>query len=428
MDHISPIKIFLSSLIGLFLLGCSHYDAPEIVQDNNSLGISSLIRDEEEISQIALDATQMLSSLENGNKSRSKDDYIIESIFSLPQSYSRSVDYPLLSVVNFEGDNGFAIVSNYKSMPELIAISDNGHYYPQEGTTNPGLSMYIESIQNPANWDLEVKSSIDIPIEPPKPAIFERTLRDTVSKSEVAPRLKMNWGQGNVAGQFCPNKVAGCSNVALAMAIAYFKHPSYIAPTYIHPNHGPISLNWEKILAHKNDLSFSFNDSCDNESYPTHETYGKLLRELGHRSGTSYGYNDDGSASSATPISGTYQTACDLGFAATRKLSYEAGDVKKYLTYGIILLGGNRLVEENKYSGHMWACDGYKYYNIKERYQQKEGENGTWKTIHTDYHSYLYNHFNWGWNGFGNGYFLDMEFGPSVKNYKFDVQFIVIKR
>lgn len=77
----------------------------------------------------------------------------------------------------------------------------------------------------------------------------------------------------------------------------------------------------------------------------------------------------------------------------------------------------------------MWICDGYIQYTVKETYQRSEGFSG-WQTIAVDTRTYVYNHFNWGWDHTNNGYFIDQVFTPNYSHddYSYNVNFIRLTR
>lgn len=79
----------------------------------------------------------------------------------------------------------------------------------------------------------------------------------------------------------------------------------------------------------------------------------------------------------------------------------------------IAMLGGYYSTETpNAYEGHAWVCDGGRKTGYYDTLQLIGGE-----TAH--FAGYIYLHYNWGWGGMDNGYFLSTIFNPS-KGYKYD--------
>lgn len=388
------------------LTGCS---SEEILsqQDSTSNVNHPWLRGENEVMAIAMDGANYLFSNPNndGSHSRNVESRTISEIIPISDKFkSRSTNAsPLMYAVNFDDEQGYAIVSAYKSMPPLIGIVETGHYTPTEND-NISFNYYLSLLQDSDHWELDTNA---IKFEP---AIKERTLRDTVGFVTVEPRVKVRWGQNDIEGAYCPNLTSGCSNTALAMAMSYFEWPKSLYLSFLEPDYENITLEWD-MLKHHAPIPAWF-ETCHKYDYPIHDNLGKLMRELGYRSNTTY--NGDGQ--SPTKADMTILCASGLGYTTYRK-EFANNSALNYMNDGIFLMYGN---DSARRSAHMWVCDGYIKYTIVETYQRYQGFPQKWTTIATDSKTYLYNHFNWGWNGTDNGYFIDMDF----RNYNDKVYFI----
>lgn len=84
-----------------------------------------------------------------------------------------------------------------------------------------------------------------------------------------------------------------------------------------------------------------------------------------------------------------------FGYSSADWANYNDQVVKSNVAEGrpVILSGSNGSV------GHMWVCDGYK--SIKYEFNNCTGNTN------------LYLHMNWGWGGYGNGFFAYNDFNIS---------------
>ena len=94
----------------------------------------------------------------------------------------------------------------------------------------------------------------------------------------------------------------------------------------------------------------------------------------------------------------------------------------------LLVYGKNKLSIQE--TGHMWVCDGVKHYKIRSRYYQSNDQGLTWQLKADDYSQEVaYNFFNWGWDGYKCGYFLDLTFKPtSDQDYSGNVGLIKVWR
>lgn len=307
-------------------------------------------------------------------------------------------------VVNYADSMGFAVISAVKGTPELIAVTMKGSYDPSQPSDNPGFRMYMENAaQVLGSGGIAIDSTMFDPNGHIKPATFEKTLRDTVWIKRVAPKARVNWGQDNPEGKECPNRIAGCANTAVAMAMCGLQYPSSIKLTY-KSGSPTINLNWVELKKLKSWDRPYYSASTNAE---VSQTIAQLCRQLGYLAKTDY---------SATTVSSTKtdNTENMLGILGINKYRGDVtpGSLSNDMNpESEVLVRGTRY-NENGPSGHMWLCDGVKHYKIRTRYYRSFDSGASWSLQATDYsQEYIYNFLNWGWEGYKNGYFLDMDFG-----------------
>ncbi|MDO4995172.1 MAG: Spi family protease inhibitor [Bacteroidales bacterium] len=97
---------------------------------------------------------------------------------NLVNSIQHSID-TLLYVINFEDNQGYAIVSAVDGQEHLLAITEQGHYTPQQKSVHEGVDLFIErAVKYVENQRIV-------------------SLRDTiiyVFPMSINPRVPVSWG------------------------------------------------------------------------------------------------------------------------------------------------------------------------------------------------------------------------------------------
>lgn len=419
-------------LLGSLLLSCSN-EEPIPVPDSSAeetIVQSCDLRSYEEVMEIAKNAVSMLADAEEPLSRHAVRRVVDENnglkIIRTTTKSRAEGDGALMYVVNYADSMGFAVVSANKKAPELIAVTEQGYYDPAVPNDNSDFHYYMECVANRLN---EMISSNSTPVSPAantvvpiKPAIQYKLVTDTTWYRRGGHRVAVNWGQRNPEGWECPNKLCGCSNTAAAMAMTYFKYPEKVTMTYMDDD-PTVDMNWDEICLHTG-KNYGYSCSC---SYAVHSRISQLCRELGHRSVSNYvmpTYDENGKlispAGTGTRVSATRNTLVSLGYSVKSEENIGkyniAGLLDRYGT-AILLVYGTNTIGNRKGASHMWVCDGATDYVVKSTmYSWQPPDDGKiyaipqWEVDWVTEIRTCYNHFNWGWYGDGNGYFLDMNY------------------
>lgn len=295
----------------------------------------------------------------------------------------------LLYVFNFEDDNGFAVIAANRAVDPILAVTEKGSYTYGEKTGVENFDFYMDILT----------SGLGDIVRPP---IFDTMITIPAFKTveideerHCAPLLPVNWGQEGFFGDYAKNKKAGCVAVAMAQIMAYHRFPTSITTTY--PNDGytqhygeTIELDWNNLIA-----------------YPYTYKISALLREIGTKVNMKYDSPNESTASSSNVPNGfkVFGYNCDSNLSNFTATSIQ-GKLDK--NQPIYIDGRN---SANTRSGHAWVLDGYTYTRKgTEYYELQIIDNGT--NPYRDYVLVSSNvvttslaHYNWGWDGFYNGYF-----------------------
>ena len=324
------------------------------------------------------------------------------------------VDDTLMYVFNYENNQGYALVSTNLATEPLIAVTEQGHYDPMQETDNPGLKLYLEMAKQYVAKTKRMDSiSVQQNLMERIPYKYRRRY-DTLQRTRVIPKIAVKWGQQNPEGWACPNGLSGCINTASAQIMSYFGYPTVMALTYSGAPTSVITINWADIRTHINHLDiFNYVDTCNPS---IHYTISYICRQLGELSGSIY-YTFPDSATGAT-MNGARNSLLNLGYTLGNTTSYSSSVTleTELANNRLILMSGDDIETS---VGHAWAIDGCDYYKV--RYREYVGIpdttllgtiDYTWILLQDITTTYKYNHINWGWDGYDNGYYSNGVFSP----------------
>jgi len=268
-------------------------------------------------------------------------------------------------IFNDEANNGFVIVSGEERTPDILGYSDDGHIDSEN--MPEALKELLEQ------YSLEIKAiKAGAPVADGAPEF-----------TPIAPLIATAWGQGSPYNLLCPLEgtsrcLTGCVPTAMAQLLYYWQWPK--------------SLSTD-VPAHRNDLSVipagtNFQWDSMLERYNADATEAQqqavalLMVACGQACKASYGTSGT-SAYYSNMLDGLhkYFDFSENSFFASRN-DYKSSDWET-LIYGELQESrpvGYRGTHIDDGGGHMFICDGYA----------------------TDH----YFHFNFGWNGNSNGYYL----------------------
>lgn len=390
----------LITVLVIIITGCNDDSViPQQIHDHVAVSNVARVRTLDEAMQIAVDAISMLPTEQSRGSVRSINSTHTKIILNKRVTRNNYTSDTLMYVFNFDNDAGFAIVSANRATDGLFAITESGHYYPEEPQDNPGFDLFIDAARNYIILKPDSMGNIgDIKPIDPDPRVQYKVVRDTV-KNIILPKLPLKWGQSGIEGRFCSNGLSGCSNTAAAMALCYLRFPTQLTITFDNSN-SVVQLDWDKIAQHV------IRDKCSSCTSDSHNTIGLLCRELGHRSNSKYypEYDNDPRYGTSTQTSDTRSTLLNLGLSVSPITDYDPQQVVSLLnSNNILLMRGDCKDIDN--SGHMWIVDGYRRLTIYTRDYILRSNSIKWELLKEEVDYVSLNHINWGWNGTANGYF-----------------------
>lgn len=325
---------------------------------------------------------------------------------SKTRSNSLNASDTLIYVVNYEDNEGFAIISANRGTEALLGVTEMGNY-DDAIAENDGFSLFMDLAKKYVKNSSRFNGDQFLEIE--------TTMIDSLN-----PLITVKWGQEFPEGFYCPNTKSGCANTAAIQICSYYEYPTKLNLTFSQRERDSITIDWTEIKKHQvGSWSYATHTNCL-ASEDSHKIIAELARQCGVYSNSQYWYyNIQLSNNSPLPYSYTYYECISgsststllestleldaidmiesLGYVRPQKHLYTSQCTWFPLSLGrpVCMFGA-----ESNLEGHYWVVDGFKYYRDIVTDHATEPA-----TITTAYR--YYNHVNWGWNGISNGYFLD---------------------
>lgn len=346
-------------------------------------------------------------------------------------------DAPLVYVLNFKNDMGYAIVAGDTRMQPIIAVTDEGNLDVGEEIENPGalvmLSIADTDYRMAIGLPVEtVDGDLLVPVKLNETGDYEYTsisLNDEmppIDTSTIAGKMfygqwtrykcwgneiECNWGQGAPYNSYINEKLgqevpAGCVATAVAQILYYWGVNFLMDGQY---------FDWSLMRKHKS------NTETYQEAYPM---IGKLFYELGLKKNLDMQYSESGSGA---PNENTYRTymACGLSSGGVME-DYDWENIIEALNDRPVYIcgysnytsdiddDGNETNIRYK-NGHAWVIDCAKF---RKRPKMKYNNKGVGKLVGYQYERLV--HCNFGWDGNRNGYYYSGRFdttqNPSTKS------------
>ena len=329
--------------------------------------------------------------------------------FGQAKSFARGdspTDMEPFYIFNAKGQKGFVIVSGDDRTEPILGYSDQGEISKENMPEN--LRYWLQC------YEIQMKS-----LDHDKVA-GSRGIARSVNREPVAPLIQAHWDQHAPYNYMCPSVVVeeieggskkryvdigqpdydesnrcltGCVATAMAQVMYYWKWPESCEAMdkydicYDYENKGTDdNPDWQPIVDHSffglPATSFDWQDMAltysSDATGPSADAVAKLMRYCGQAVKMNYGLSESGSNVTANDM--VYDFGYSKNARTVYRMFYTVADWED-LIYNELYNGRPVLYGGSSASGgHQFICDGY-------------DDNGLF-------------HFNWGWSGNGDGYFV----------------------
>ena len=316
----------------------------------------------------------------------------------------------LFYIVNFEEENGYAILGADNRLESVYAIVDEGSLTPEElqqavtisdeeAETNGELVFPLKMVVQAAAAGIGGPIGgigVRDPFDPNKPAptLIRTEAGEYTTRYYIPPQIPVKWGQRypynasvkQIGGQYC---LAGCPAIAVAQLLVanYYQHGSCIE------SFRGERIDWNLIRAaidHPKTLMISEKDVLTPEA----KEVSRLIAAIGAMLNMDYGL--DGSGASMTDVQ---RCLVELQYKGVYNHTYRDSYVHKMIferKRTAIVNGESRVGRKSR---HEWNLDGWFHRTRPVTYYYSDGGE------YTADEGQVLIHCNFGWNGLCNGYY-----------------------
>lgn len=412
------IFILLLGSISGFLTSCNKVVNPNIIISDESIASEYYkISVDEALSNLNLFYTEVNTKVDVVQKEISCIITVMSDGCALTtKSLS---DNPLLYVVNYVDNQGYAILSADRRIPaDVLAVTEQGNI--TEKDINSGLldlqcglpfelvrsyasNTIIDVIRDSIGSDDPHRGDTTITLIGGQtvPGIIDGewiiTIWDSIKTRNVVPiMLKTKWGQGVPYNNLCNSRPVGCTAVAMMQIMAYNCYPS---PHVIEGVEMPYVELREMEHVYDDDSEYakavalmakSIWDYCNPTILPTGD--GEKSTLIWPKYAEKYFRNILG-----------YDNVVRYANSRTCDIDMIVECLKK--GYPVLVSA-----KANAFNAHTWVIDGLV---TVAKYGHREGEeSGIYRGDEMEFNRYL--HCNWGWSGSDDGYFLEGVFDTDI--------------
>lgn len=284
---------------------------------------------------------------------------------------------PLIYVFN-HSDEGFVLVSADDVAAPVLGYSNAGIF--SDDAQPYALTKWIEGYKAYLAYAIENNLESAEAVKNDWESLLQGNYAD-VGRA-VNPLMSTTWDQAPYYNDYCPEaSVTGCVATAMAQLMKYWNHPAQGTGmhTYNHSNYGTLSANFGATTYNWSAMPNAINSSND------------AVATLMYHCGVSVNMNY------SPQVSGAWVIEDDNPVCTESAL-------KNYFGYSSSLQGVKR---DNNYSTAQWTS------LIKGELDASRpvlyagyGSGGGHAFVCDGYNNSNYFHFNWGWGGYNDGYFL----------------------
>ena len=332
-------------------------------------------------------------------------------------------------VVNYEDNDGFAILAADTKLPPVISIGDEGNFNTQ------GFIDFVQNHATRSNSEINPAQEVQYaiinnslllpPIFPPSIDIGPINCVDTTVILKCMPLVRTKWGQEEPYNYYAPvdpndeDKIsfAGCGPIAAAQILAALCfHHNWRPTTQLSDEY---NVSWYRInkIIFNGITSFQSDDNSADAL-----NVASLIRAFGEAAESTYSYYNG----TNTYVSKMNSAFTELGLKNVKYLEVDSNvSVVRDKIFNMVLNENYPVIvradnSDNVEDKHFFILDGWlrlEYTVITTELINIDIDNPYLLTDYTQ-RSFDLAHINLGWNGFCDGYYLPDAFDLTTRKYQ----------
>ena len=301
-------------------------------------------------------------------------------------AYTQQLENGTAALYVFDYEGGFVVVSADDVAQPILGFSEEGSF--DLSNIPDGLSYYLRHYARQIAYAIENGMTADEEtIAQWQHVEKDGFVNDVRGTRDAGPFINLNWNQDNPYNRLCPTHnygpgghvYVGCAADAMAMVMKFWNWPDHGSGSYSYTPQGfpTQSADFENTYYDWDNMPVSISNGSPAVQI---EAIARLMWHCGISIDMQYGYDGSGAYSDDVPDAiKDYFRYCKDATLENRddftKTQWEDKLIESFDEGFPVYYAG-----QDNDGGHAFVCDGYRSSDRKMR-------------------------FNWGWSGYGNGYY-----------------------
>ena len=290
--------------------------------------------------------------------------------------FTRSVDGTPALYVFAVRQGGFMVLSADDTTVPLLGFSDTGTLPADEAELPDGMRYWLGSLAEQVAYNAG---------HAPQAGTTLSVRRADATRADIAPMITTKWDQKSPYNDKCPSVgdrrcVTGCVATAMSQVMNYYKYPANVQDSHSYTwKNGGSSLT----LGISPSIKFDWNNMLDvydeNSPQSARDAVATLMSACGISVDMNYSPVASGALTTAVCRAFVESFGYDPGLKYMMRDYYSIPEWEDVVYENLRQYGPVYYDGQSNTGGHAFVCDGY-----------SDG----------------YFHFNWGWGGMSDGYYL----------------------
>lgn len=311
--------------------------------------------------------------------------------------FTRSIDGTPALYVFAARQGGFMVLSADDTSVPLLGFSDSGTLPASETELPDGMRYWLGSLAEQVAFNAE---------HAPQAGTTLSVRRADATRADISPMITTKWNQDAPYNDQCPTVgnnrcVTGCVATAMAQVMNYYKFPANVQDNHSYTwKNGGTSLTLSISPSIKFDWDNMLDVYDDNSPQSACDAVATLMSACGRSVNMNYSPEASGAQTIAVPRAFVESFGYDPGLQYMMRDYYSIPEWEDIVYENLRQYGPVYYDGQSNTGGHAFVCDGY-----------SDG----------------YFHFNWGWGGMSDGYYLltaldpgSQGIGGHTSGYNFD--------
>lgn len=320
---------------------------------------------------------------------------------SYVMNYTQNPAQAAVYVFSAPGDKGYLVSPADDRFPALLGYSDTGRI--DADNIPPQMQWWLSEYAREMDYAIRNGLATNRPQNIQMAGMVPANTMAKAPRTPIEPLLETKYNQGAPYNNQCPvikytdgttwgRAVTGCVATAMAQMMRYWKYPatgqgshSYICE----PNGGlsftesmdfsTVTFDWDNMLP-----VYTYGNYTDTQA----DAVALLMHACGVSVDMGYTPNESGASSQAVPVALERYFKYDSSIAYASRMLFSNAEWEQLVYNELAASRPVQVSGKGSQGGHAFVCDGY------------QGDH--------------YFHFNWGWGGTSDGYFMFCALNPGT--------------